>query len=305
MLYELGQIACQALRSIVSQGGPNNGRSEKGGPNKGSQHMEARTSPGQSPRSLQHLPAEPNAAGMATLPPPINACLGPHISRENQMLTEILDRWETMIELQQQRATWQLRWDQAQAAFEQSLRSIDARDAERLKRVLAESLPRLANSLPSAATTMTNLPEASPPCASTASDTPTGPPAENDSPAACNSPAACTSPAESALNPDPTPATSDVDTTASEIAEPAPLSPAAATELEEQVNEEATLDELLTWATEVVGDGVTENVLFQELRKSKHARQARQLFDALKELDAFYETEDDVIRIHSLKSMGL
>jgi hypothetical protein len=215
------------------------------------------------------------------------------------MLTEILDRWETMVELQQQRATWQLRWEQAQAAFEQSLRSLDARDAARLKRVLAESLPRLSNSLPSASTTMTNLPEASPPCASTASDLPMGPPAEYNSRAACNPTA------ESELNPDPTPATSEVVATASETAEPASLSPAAATELEEQVNEEATLDELLTWATEVVGDGVTENVLFGELRKSKHARQARQLFDALKELDAFYETEDDVIRIHSLKSMGL
>ncbi len=65
----------------------------------------------------------------------------------------------------------------------------------------------------------------------------------------------------------------------------------------------AQLD-LLQWATETIGDGVTENELFQAMRKSPFAGQARQLFELLRERDAFYETADEVIHVHSLKKIA-
>lgn len=61
--------------------------------------------------------------------------------------------------------------------------------------------------------------------------------------------------------------------------------------------------DLLRWATDTIGDGITENELFQAMRKSPFAGQARQLFELLRERDAFYETDDEVIHVHSLRKM--
>lgn len=173
------------------------------------------------------------------------------------MLTEVLDRWDILVELQRQQATWQRRWDRAQSAFEQSLLAIDPRDAQRLRRVLEESLPQALSN--------------------------------------------------SAIHPSPKGASHEAQPASHQLAEsnfeepyldePTTVEP---TSVEEP---EVSLDELLAWAAEVVGDGVPENVLFQELRKSKYSSHARKLFDALKEREAFYEMDDEIIRVHSLRSM--
>ena len=61
---------------------------------------------------------------------------------------------------------------------------------------------------------------------------------------------------------------------------------------------------LLQWATDTIGDGITENELFQAMRKSPFAGQARLLFELLRERDAFYETDDEAIHVHSLRKMA-
>ncbi len=206
------------------------------------------------------------------------------------MLTEILDRWEVLLELKQQQATWQQRWDRAHSAFEQSLATIDTRDAERLRKVLAESLPQsfvgpVTNPTPN--NPPSTLSQTSKPSETFTESKNVTPPVGE--PQVANVDVDCEAKAERPVASVPTPS----------VAVPADPVPKPAAE------EEITLDDLLTWATEIVGDGVTENVLFQELRKSKYSSHARQLFDALKELDAFYETEDDVIRVQSLRALGL
>jgi hypothetical protein len=59
---------------------------------------------------------------------------------------------------------------------------------------------------------------------------------------------------------------------------------------------------LLQWATDTIGDGVTENELFQALRKSPFAAKASDLFKILEKLDAFYDTDDGDIRVRSLRT---
>src|SRR5690606_32047633 len=46
-------------------------------------------------------------------------------------------------ELQRQKDCWQSRWEQATSAYQNSLKRIDPVDADRLHRVLSESLPTL------------------------------------------------------------------------------------------------------------------------------------------------------------------
>lgn len=217
------------------------------------------------------------------------------------MLTEVLDRWEVLVELQQQMATWQQRWDRAQLAFEQSLQSIDQRDAHRLRRVLEESLPQVASRPTSPATAKPTPPIESP------SESISPPRADNDTPR----PVQEAHPVQEAVERDVFVSHEP------RFHEPENASISAGDSNSEEINSvepgsvdsmvvddsEATLDDLLTWATEIVGDGVPENVLYQELRNSKYSGQARQLFEALKELDAFYETDDEVIWIRSLRSM--
>ncbi|MDP1562612.1 MAG: hypothetical protein Q8M16_14640 [Pirellulaceae bacterium] len=175
------------------------------------------------------------------------------------MLTEVLDRWDILVELQQQKATWQQRWDRAQTAFEQSLLAIDPRDAQRLRRVLEESLPQALSGTAIHPGPTAVLEES--------------PPASHDS--------------------------SDSNIDEAHLDEPTTV------ELASVEESEVTLDELLAWAADVVGDGVSENVLFQELRKSKYSSHARLLFDALKERDAFYQLDDEIIRVYSLRSLSV
>ncbi|MBL8888471.1 MAG: hypothetical protein JNL67_00735 [Planctomycetaceae bacterium] len=237
------------------------------------------------------------------------------------MLTEILDRWEVLRELQQQQATWQQRWDRAQMAFDEALRTIDARDADRLRRVLAETLTSFGkttssvhatNSANSVRSEIQTLPDDQPaPKAHATVLASATAPAHGGFPVA-NPEANLEPPSFQASMNANVAASSDqlavttISASDSPLPEPTPSEPepvAAAPSI--VVEEEYSLDELLTWATETIGDGMTENALFQELRKSKYSRQARQLFDSLKELDAFYETDDDVIRVQSLRALGL
>lgn len=219
------------------------------------------------------------------------------------MLTEILDRWEVLRELQQQQATWQQRWDRAQAAFDESLQAIDARDADRLRQVLAETLTTFGK----ATTLFTAANSGEHPSA-------TGP--LSHSPVALAEPIAAPISPDTSAAPHNAPATINEATVAKstpeKIEEPAAASTSvqpepAPSETETSVESEIeySLDDLLTWATETVGDGMTENALFQELRKSKYSRQARQLFDSLKELDAFHEGNDGVVQVQSLRALGL
>lgn len=339
------------------------------------------------------------------------------------MLTEILDQWEVLVELQRQQNTWQQRWDRAQAEFQRALQQLDPHDADRLARVLAESLPAslpktspaptssLVGSLsdsnrssdclspvatqprPSAtpnpakpATAPTAVPQpgavthaATAPNHNVAPNQPLAPkqgvaPQPAARPNAELAPVSQAAP-EPTSGPGQTTATSTT-TTAQKTegdtrqsvqsstqasmpsATPSPFeihgqtpSPLTAAAPEPQtVTDAPMIDEaaifasddaffggiaadespalpiadepvpaaasppateptpaqldLLQWATETIGDGVTENELFQAMRKSPFAGQARQLFELLRERDAFYETSDEVIHVHSLKKIA-
>jgi hypothetical protein len=341
------------------------------------------------------------------------------------MLTEILDQWEVLVELQRQQNTWQQRWDRAQSDFQFALQQLDPHDADRLARVLAESLPAhlplaVQTTRPlAAAPSHTARPQtyASTPNASPAHSPPTHPartathdfaaavdpakfaeslrqpprrPVTSSVPYMEQIPHAPPAPNPSAVQPveqsqgatrGPAPsasttaeserhqaspvadqgaqsvptlvktkpaaktksaATSSVtEPPASPVAPATDLQPASQTldeaailagdedfvsaSLESSHNEavepaestslthESTLTvsalssaqmELLQWATETIGDGLTENELFQSLRKSPFAGQARQLFELLRERDAFYETDEEIIYVHSLKKMA-
>lgn len=303
------------------------------------------------------------------------------------MLTQILDQWEVLAELQRQQNTWQQRWDHAQAEFQRALQQLDPRDADRLARVLAESLPtplqissptptsplvgslsyngRDPNSVTSAppqprpsdtqkpaksaaaptpATQPTTQPvnvrdlaaqaAAVPPTAhsntttdqTTAVDTKrTGQfPTPSSTPSSTESPAVRREPnpnPRAAASPDPA-----VEITAPLIDEAAifasddafygstapdetPTLPNAAQQAQATTSNPATEPtpaqrDLLQWATDTIGDGVTENELFQAMRKSPFAGQARQLLELLRERDALYETDDEVIHVHSLKKIA-
>jgi hypothetical protein len=236
------------------------------------------------------------------------------------MLSEVLDRWEILVELHRQQASWQQRWDKAQIAFEQSLQAIPSRDAERLRRVLEESLPRTTiapvaksaqhpstgseakaiapETLPAPANSANNGPQISQeilaneePVATKRSSTKSSPGTDTNSVAAFDDPSKMA---------DDQPESDIAEVQSEQVSLPADASTTDPAPLEVP---EVTLEELLNWAAEIIGDGVPENILFQELRKSKYSSHARQLFEALKERDAFYETDDEVIRVHSLRQV--
>ncbi len=236
------------------------------------------------------------------------------------MLSEVLDRWEILVELQRQQASWQQRWDNAQVAFEQSLRSIPERDAERLRRVLEESLPRttfapVAKSAqhPSSGSAIKTVAPETP--ASQANSAKRGPQISQEildnldplSTTLASPQSLPSSGTDSVAVFDESTKTADEEPEFEgaevESQQGTPSGEASITEPATLEVPEVTLDELLNWAAEIVGDGVPENVLFQELRKSKYSSHARPLFEALKERDAFYETDDEVIRVHSLRQV--
>ncbi len=327
------------------------------------------------------------------------------------MLTEILDQWEVLVELQRQQNTWQQRWDRAQTEFQRALQQLDQRDADRLARVLAESLPAslqitnptpassLVGSLsnnahpsdclapvatplrpsatpnpakPAAAPTPAPQPEAAPhgataphqsaapqpparpnadiapvaqaapkttsrPVQTTATSTTTAaqPPAVStgqsvQSSTQASTPNSTPSPVEvhgqtptplAAALPEPPAVTAEPmfdeaaifasdDAFFGSIAEDTSATPPLADEPAQSTASPPAAEptpaqlDLLQWATETIGDGVTENELFQAMRKSPFAGQARQLFELLRERDAFYETADEVIHVHSLRKIA-
>ncbi len=200
------------------------------------------------------------------------------------MLSKILDHWETLIELQRQKDQWQNQWEQATTAYQNSLQLIDPVDAERLHRVLSESLPtfKLQTTSNGAATESLDPDHgADRKIALTKRSNEVAESLDGEPQA---SEGASSNPPEK-----------DADHVSATVAE------------NEASGEEGSPTEemsLLEWATQTIGDGITENELFQALRSSAYASQSRGLFEILKERDAFYETDDGTIHVYSLKHIA-
>jgi hypothetical protein len=231
------------------------------------------------------------------------------------MLTEILDRWEILRELRQQQTTWQQRWDLAQANYQAALTQLETADRQRLHAVLSEIL---AENQPVSAAAPRAFQEAPP--LPTTLPTPTdlaldadpafGRTARPSSPIPAVAPADGASPPADGQDWDPAPAAGAPDTAPGDLpaapssqakspgGPPSPPPPTGTTPAEPADPHEA----LLQWATETIGDGVSENVLFQALRKSPFAAKASDLFKILESRDAFYDTDDGDILVRSLRT---
>lgn len=340
------------------------------------------------------------------------------------MLTDLLDRWELLVELQQQRASWQYRWEKAAAAYSAALSELPASDAARLHKWFVENRPdmnALLTDLPqetqaknafdqvqlgavdfasvftgepghtennagstegtySAADRYRSAPAGGPgvqsrevvaayeasnasdseamdagpsaseldsmlesvgidiPAAETATELASEAPVEIKPVAEALTPAGQTSAHESASEsrtieqteaklPASTPPTASVPTKKPSPAPREPVEASAPTRQEspassrgEASSAKAAAEEktsnaaaedvlkdvehdpgpLLAWATEAIGGGLSENELFQALRRSPFAKQARELFEVLRELDAFEETKEGTIWVKAI-----